>query len=278
MVEVGDGKWKARCPVPEHGDTFGSLSVRRGKKAVLLHCFGGCSKEDVLMGLGLRMRDLFGSEEEDVVEKKPVHPVDPNEPWDDVIARLPYVTGGELLSLEQRGIDHDLACFFGYGVWSDPKGIALPSRGLDGKTKGIQVRIGKAGHKYHWVTPPCVHVSKSGNTHLQTGFRVVEGIIKADVAAYRTGYPTVAINGCSNWKALIPLVEEVQPKQVVLAFDLDWKTKAGVRKARRDLALALLARRIDVFTEEWPDQFKDIDEYLASGGPACGIERQSYNP
>jgi hypothetical protein len=50
----------ALCPVPAHDDRTPSLSVRElDDGRILLHCFGGCSVEDVLAAIGLELDDLF---------------------------------------------------------------------------------------------------------------------------------------------------------------------------------------------------------------------------
>ena len=52
------GQWLARCPA--HDDRKPSLSVREtSDKAVLLHCFAGCTVHDITAVLGLNMADLF---------------------------------------------------------------------------------------------------------------------------------------------------------------------------------------------------------------------------
>ena len=54
----GHGQWSARCPA--HDDRGPSLTVKEladGK--LLLHCFGGCSVEDVVGAVGLSVVDLF---------------------------------------------------------------------------------------------------------------------------------------------------------------------------------------------------------------------------
>ena len=54
----GPGQWSARCPA--HDDRGPSLTVKEladGK--LLLHCFGGCSVEDVVGAVGLSVVDLF---------------------------------------------------------------------------------------------------------------------------------------------------------------------------------------------------------------------------
>lgn len=53
----GPGKWSARCP--SHQDKTPSLSVREGDWGLLVHCFGGCTVEEVTEALNLRVSDLF---------------------------------------------------------------------------------------------------------------------------------------------------------------------------------------------------------------------------
>ena len=59
------GKWLragGMCCCPAHADRTPSLSVTIGRRAVLLHCFAGCTNEEVLRGIaaaGLKAADLF---------------------------------------------------------------------------------------------------------------------------------------------------------------------------------------------------------------------------
>lgn len=54
----GTGKWSARCPA--HGDKSPSLSIREGDDGrLLVHCFAGCTIDEITAALGLRVSDLF---------------------------------------------------------------------------------------------------------------------------------------------------------------------------------------------------------------------------
>lgn len=53
----GPNTWMACCP--SHEDRTRSLSVRDDDGKILLNCFAGCSKPDILAALGLDMADLF---------------------------------------------------------------------------------------------------------------------------------------------------------------------------------------------------------------------------
>lgn len=65
IVESLQGTWsrgKGMCCCPAHDDRTPSLSVTLGRKAILFHCFAGCSNEEVIAALdrqGVRSRDLF---------------------------------------------------------------------------------------------------------------------------------------------------------------------------------------------------------------------------
>ena len=51
---------KALCPA--HDDTNPSLSIKAEDDKLLLKCFAGCSTEEVVAALGLKMRDLFADD------------------------------------------------------------------------------------------------------------------------------------------------------------------------------------------------------------------------
>ena len=57
-VQESGGGWVARCPA--HGDDNPSLSIARGEDGrVLVHCHAGCSAEQVVESMGLKMADLM---------------------------------------------------------------------------------------------------------------------------------------------------------------------------------------------------------------------------
>lgn len=59
IVEALGGQWQTSggmCRCPAHDDATPSLSVRRGRRQLLFHCFAGCDSTDVLRALrGLRL-------------------------------------------------------------------------------------------------------------------------------------------------------------------------------------------------------------------------------
>jgi hypothetical protein len=53
---MGDGNYMCRCPCPmhKHGDRNPSLSVKDGRKRLLLHCFAGGEYNDIVKALEAR--------------------------------------------------------------------------------------------------------------------------------------------------------------------------------------------------------------------------------
>lgn len=84
IVESLDGTWrrdKGMCCCPAHDDRTPSLSVTLGRKAILFHCFAGCSNEDVIAALdrhGVRSRNLFDGSGSVEFQPKKNLPFSPN--------------------------------------------------------------------------------------------------------------------------------------------------------------------------------------------------------
>ena len=61
-VQRSGGGWVARCPA--HGDDNPSLSIARGEDGRwLVHCHAGCTAQQVVESVGLKLRDLMPSNE-----------------------------------------------------------------------------------------------------------------------------------------------------------------------------------------------------------------------
>lgn len=62
IKRTGQGKWLACCPA--HADKTASLSIRElDDGRVLVHCFAGCSVEEVLGAVGLTFEALYPEKE-----------------------------------------------------------------------------------------------------------------------------------------------------------------------------------------------------------------------
>jgi hypothetical protein len=61
IKRTGQGRWLGRCPA--HDDRSPSLAVRELDDGVLLHCFAGCSVQEIISSVGLELTDLFPQNE-----------------------------------------------------------------------------------------------------------------------------------------------------------------------------------------------------------------------
>jgi hypothetical protein len=58
VKQTAPGRWIARCPA--HDDRSPSMAVRElDDGRILLHCFSGCSAEEVLDAVGMTFSDLY---------------------------------------------------------------------------------------------------------------------------------------------------------------------------------------------------------------------------
>jgi P4 family phage/plasmid primase-like protien len=94
--------------------------------------------------------------------------------------------------------------------------------------------------------------------------RITEGPLKADVATAISGIQTIAVAGVNVWRAAASVIESAKPKMVLIAFDMDRYTNAGVAKATVEL-YEHLAKQFDVRIEKWEAEHKGVDDALARG-------------
>ena len=69
VKQTKPGCWIACCPA--HDDKSPSLSIRETDSgAILLHCFSGCSVDEIVHAVGLQLHDLFPPRPDDAQFKK----------------------------------------------------------------------------------------------------------------------------------------------------------------------------------------------------------------
>ncbi|OAI16561.1 hypothetical protein A1359_07905 [Methylomonas lenta] len=57
VKKSGADKWLAKCPA--HDDRSPSLGIKLVDDKILVHCFAGCSVDDIVQSIGLEISDLF---------------------------------------------------------------------------------------------------------------------------------------------------------------------------------------------------------------------------
>jgi hypothetical protein len=154
-------------------------------------------------------------------------------------------------------------------------GLLIPVRDLEGRIVALKVRADDPGDgpRYTWISSARyggpgpgapVHVPLHAGAREQV--RVTEGELKADVATVLSGTLTLSIPGVGHWAAVLPVLEGLHPRQVLLAFDSDWRRNAQVASRLTALAFALMRAGYVLFTEDWHHEpEKGIDDLLAAG-------------
>jgi hypothetical protein len=159
-------------------------------------------------------------------------------------------------------------------------GILIPIRDEQGLIVAFLIRpdsLRDGGGKYRWLSAPpdaigsgpgsLVHVSIHEST--SSVIRVTEGALKADIATALSGIRTIGIPGVAAWKQALPTLARLQPSKVLVAFDVDARSKPQVAGPLSRLAEALQQGGHDVAIEVWPEKAgKGIDDVLVSGRQA----------
>ena len=70
----GAHSWMACCPA--HDDKSPSLSLSEGSDGhILVHCFAGCTPQEVMTSLGLSLGDLFPKKDQHSFDDQPPKPL-----------------------------------------------------------------------------------------------------------------------------------------------------------------------------------------------------------
>lgn len=160
--------------------------------------------------------------------------------------------------------------------WAGAPGLLIPVRNVVGQIVALKVRAddpqlprySSISSRQHGGAGPgaLIHVPLHDDNVDTTTVRITEGELKADVAQHRTGLLTLAVPGVSNWRPVIPVLEALATRRVLIAFDADSRTNAHVAAALTRTCEELAAQGWDVQRETWPEAWgKGIDDILVSG-------------
>lgn len=189
--------------------------------------------------------------------------------------RLELVTRLQAIGMRLAGVP---GFYLEAGQWqlAGPAGIAIPVRDTRGRTVGLQVRCDNAlGGKYKWVSSrgfdagcsPGAPVHVAGPVSTNGEVWVVEGGLKADIAALKLGRVVLAVAGVGNWPGVVPIVRELRPKRVVVAYDMDKTSNPTVKLHSEALMGCLVRWGIRTFEADWDAHFKGLDDLIR--GETC---------
>lgn len=169
--------------------------------------------------------------------------------------------------------------YFEDGQWllAGQAGITIPVRDTRGRITGIQIRCDKRdGRRYVWLSSrwynagcsPGAPIHVAGKVSVNGEVWITEGPLKADIAALKLGRLVLAVAGVGNWPGVIPIIRELKPERVIIAFDMD-KTSNPIVKLHSDALMACLIEfGIRTFEADWDTHFKGLDDLL-TGGQLC---------
>jgi hypothetical protein len=151
-----------------------------------------------------------------------------------------------------------------------PAFFALQVRRLQGEPKYLTVKF---------VDAPLAHVALPTEDRTDgrrwSGIWLTEGILKAEVVAYKLGVVAVGALGTGALRQALPVVAETAKRwhkdatlftaPVILAPDRDARTKLEVARAFWETAKRLQREGFSVAFAIWSPKFKGIDDALLAG-------------
>lgn len=250
--------WTALCPA--HDDKKPSLSIADGDRGLMLHCFTGCSVENVKRALGVDTRQTWPAPRR--IVRPAVRPAIEDKPPDleTLWSRWsretdPYHVDGFAMSL---GVSTDslqaIGCAWNGRAW------AFPMKDATGKMIGIRLRS-ESGDK--WAVRGSHQGLFFSNSEQARTLFVVEG--PTDCAAGVTlGLNTLGRPACIGQEAMIlSYVQRVRASRVVIVSDND---EPGLRGA------AKLQAMLPVMNCLWVPPAKDIRQFVSLGGDRDTLE------
>lgn len=152
----------------------------------------------------------------------------------------------------------------------------------DSRAKYLHLSSNPKPSKTGEIKYPGGTAAKIGVHHPATGtrtstIRITEGELKADIATLLSDTYTISIPGIAMWESAIEAIDDLGPKQILLAFDSDkdkeYSTSTNVQaqpfavaKALANLYLALKEKGYNTIIESWDEGVgKGIDDVLAAG-------------
>lgn len=238
----GDG-YVARCPV--HDDHHPSLSVKQGDDGrVLLHCFAGCTTDEIVAAVGLQTQDLFAKDDKQAAGDEDWTPRGP------ALASYPYTDEtGELLFTVCRTADKEFPC------WRpDPTKSHGKSWSLNGVPRVL------------YRLPQVLDAVARGETiYIVEGEKDVEALVAVGAAA------TCNPGGAGKWRE--EYADHLTGAQVIVVADKD---EPGRRHAA--MVAASLTGKARSLTMVEARQGKDAADHLAAGYAVDDFEPMGAEP
>jgi hypothetical protein len=149
--------------------------------------------------------------------------------------------------------------------------LGFQLRRVEGEPKYLTVRIAGKIPPAHIALP----TDDRTDGRRWSGIWVTEGILKAEVIAYKLGVVAVGALGTGALRQAVPIIAEAARRwhrdanlfraPIVLAPDSDARTKVAVAKAFFEVAKHLQREGFSVSFAIWSPKFKGVDDALLAG-------------
>jgi len=171
---------------------------------------------------------------------------------------------------------------------SGQAGLLVPVRNLSQLVVGLQIRrddYDGQGGKYVWLSSAglpfgCspgapVHVAMPPDIATTQYIFVTEGALKADIIAQFSGAVAIGIPGVTMWRRAIPILVDLLPLNVVLAFDNDRHSNEFVERSYEAFKQAILDNHFNCYVALWPVDIKGLDDWLNDTGGKAPLRLQT---
>lgn len=158
------------------------------------------------------------------------------------------------------------------------EGMFIPVMDKDGLIIALRIRLdkpernaeGKEKNKYRWFSSDGLLMGTGSSTHCHVAMGdteeiwITEGEKKSEVVRHFTGNTCISVPGVGEWHKAIPIIKDLSPKRVVVAYDADKKINPDVRFYESRLIEALKELPgVIVLVAEWDlAHGKGIDDYM----------------
>ena len=235
--QQSNGSWIACCPA--HSDDTPSLHITLTDDRVLLHCFAGCTTEQICAALGIELRDLF------------LNDGDANQKSQSGLMLEDFAKAKRL------GVEFLLRHYVRQGEWRGKPAVAFVYRDADGDFWAIRYRIAMTGDRFRWESGTTVKRLLYGAWQIpiwrQRGVQtvlLVEGESDA-LTLWQAGIPAVGVPGSDSLSA--------ENARLLDGFDVVlWREPDNGGETLLERAHALFGNRLRIVTP--PDGIKDASE------------------
>jgi hypothetical protein len=162
-----------------------------------------------------------------------------------------------------------------------PTFVGLQVRRLSGEPKYVTVKL---------IDAPLVHIALPTEDRTDgqrwSGIWVTEGILKAEVVAYKLGVVAVGALGTGALRQAVPIVAETARRwhkdatlfsaPVILAPDSDARAKLEVARAFWEAAKRLQREGFSVSFALWSPKFKGVDDALLAGETPTVVSPETW--